>query len=145
MNIYVKRNSFNYDGEIYTKDILLRVEDECECLNKVETIIQTSEKTADFNFKNAEMHLYLIQKYMETDIDYDWDENPIEFNYEESTFIPINYCPFCGNEINIIVDKTVDKTKEVTPLMDELKKLRKKKKIKNSYIVRKQINQLMLQ
>ena len=36
MKVYVKRNMFKYNEEVYTKDILHHIEDECSCFKNVD-------------------------------------------------------------------------------------------------------------
>ena len=82
---------------------------------------------------------------METDVDYDWDENPIEYNYEESRYVPIHYCPICGEKMEIIVEEIIDHTAELTPMMEELVKLRKKRASKKQYTLRETIREKMME
>lgn len=139
MKVYVKRNMFKYNEEVYTKDILQYIEDECSCFKNVDYKICTTETLDSFNFQNAEMNIYLISRHMETEYDYDWDENPITNNYEELSYLSISYCPICGKKLEIIIDQVIDKTLEIEPLMKELNKLNKKRESKKKFFTRLEI------
>lgn len=144
MKIFIKRNIFNDKDTQYIKDILLGVENKCSCIDKINYAIGSNSVNND-----EQIQVCLISKHMETDVDYDWDENPIERSYEEEEFIPINYCPICGDKIEIIIEKLVDKTAMIKPLMNKIIELESKKySIKNAkekYKIANKINQIMSQ
>lgn len=147
MKIFVKRNFFKYNDEIYSKDILLNINDVCSCIHNIEYQVCTNINKNDFDFHNEKMNIYLISRHMETDVDYDWDEFPIINYYEEETFIPIYYCPICGQKLEIIIDENIDKTNEIQPLMDELSLLKTKynssKVMNKKYEIRNKILEIM--
>lgn len=149
MKTYVKRNVFTYKDTTYSKDILLRTTDICPCMKNLDYDIVDDAHMDTFDGKHSNMHICLTFKYMETDVDYDWDENPIEYNYEESRYVPIHYCPICGEKIEIIVEEIVDHTAELASMMEELVKLREKraskKKRDRQYTLRETIREKMME
>lgn len=62
-------------------------------------------------------------------------------------FIPIYYCPICGQKLEIIIDENIDKTNEIQPLMDELSLLKTKynssKVMNKKYEIRNKILEIM--
>ena len=123
MKIHIKRNELNYNGEKYSVEVPMKVEGTCDCIDQVNYTIKNNEYLDSFDCHNVKVFAYLIAKYMETDIDYDWEENPIYTDYEAENYIPINYCPICGDKIEIIVDEVVDLSDIIAPLIEELKPL----------------------
>ena len=83
MKAYVKRNIFTCKDTTYSKDIWLRTTHICPCMKDLDYKIVDDAHMDTFDGKHSNMHICLTFKYMETDVDYDWDENPIEYNYEE--------------------------------------------------------------
>ena len=148
MKVYIKRNQFHYKGENYSNDVLLNVKETCNCMKNIDYEISTS-TDKDYDTNHAKIQIYLLKRHIETDVDYDWDENPIEQSYEEEEFIPINYCPICGDKIEIIIEKLVDKTAMIKPLMNKIIELELEKySIKNAkekYKIANKINQIMSQ
>ena len=126
MKVYVKRNQFHYKLENYSNDVLLNVKGTCDCMKNIDYEISTS-TDKDYDTNHAKIQIYLLKRHIETDVDYDWDENPILNDYEEIDYIPIHYCPICGKKLEIIVEEIVDKTSKIEPIMKELDELKKKR------------------
>lgn len=82
MKVYVKRNQFHYKGENYSNDVLLNVKETCNCMKNIDYEISTS-TDKEFDPNHAKIQIYLLKRHIETDVDYDWDENPITNDYEE--------------------------------------------------------------
>ena len=148
MKIYVKRNKFSYNGEDYSVEVLLRVEGKCDCLDRIEHRItndEGNENSDDYN--NVRVHTFLVQKHMETDIDYDYNDEMIRYDYEEEDLIPIHYCPICGDEMWVIVEETIDLTSKIKTLLDEHKKCEtgrhSKAKEKRASDIRMEIRNMM--
>ena len=126
MKVFVKRNQFTYKGENYSNDVLLNIKDTCNCIKNIDYEISTS-TDKDYDSNHAKIQIYLLKRHIETDVDYDWNENPITNDYEEIDYIPIHYCPICGKKLEIIIEEIVDKTSEIEPFMKELDELEKKR------------------
>ena len=109
MKVYIKRNQFHYKGENYSNDVLLNVKETCNCMKNIDYEISTS-TDKDYDTNHAKIQIYLLKRHIETDVDYDWNENPITNDYEEIDYIPIHYCPICGKKLEIIIEEIVDKT-----------------------------------
>lgn len=81
------------------------------------------------NKNNEEMipEICMIESFLVDNGDYDFDDDwhsniDLEYNY-----YPIKYCPFTGEKINIIINKTIDKTDECNTILKEIQELQKKK------------------
>jgi hypothetical protein len=127
MKIYVKRNTLKYHNEAYSVEVLKRIENKCDCIEKIDYKIQNDEDQISSEFNEVQIRAFLVSKYMDSDLDYDYDDNPICTYYEDENLIPINYCPICGDKIKIIAEEVVDLTDEVLPILEELKELEGKR------------------
>ena len=65
---------------------------------------------------------------METDADYDYEENMTLNYYEDEQYEILNFCPKCGERIEIIIEEVQDKTKELHSIQDKITKLNQKRK-----------------
>ncbi len=71
------------------------------------------------------------QSFVDYDFDYGFDgedEYPITTTTERNQriYLPINKCPFCGQDIKIVIDNVIDLREEETQIVQELERLRKK-------------------
>jgi len=131
MKIYYKRNTLTWDGVNYSVDVLKRVEEQCKCIDKINHRIDTSDhddNNDDFN--NIKLNFYLVEPVIETEADYDYEDRLIFNAVEDEYLIPINFCPICGDKIELILEETVDHTEELKPLLDELVENEKKRSSK---------------
>ena len=128
MKIYVKKNEYTFKGAHYSREILLRVEDKCDCIENVEYEIKPNiDADTNAEFDDVKIRPYLVFNHMETDVDYDYEENAIYTDYEEATYIQFNFCPICGDKIEVIVEETVDLTEQLKPLLEERESLDKQR------------------
>ena len=124
MKIYFKKHTLTYDHKTYSVEIFSKIEEKCNCIDRIPYRIDNNMNEC---VDNPEINLYLLDKNVEVDVDYDWDENPISTYYEDENLIPINFCPICGDKIEKVLEVTRDFTDEIKPLLDELKENNKKR------------------
>ena len=74
------------------------------------------------------------QVFVDYDFDYEFDgedEIPITTTTEKTQkiYLPINKCPFCGQNIEIVIDNIVDLRKEETKIAQDMERLIKKSRL----------------
>ena len=130
MNIKVEK--WEFDGKKSYRIVELT-----KCCNK---ITESNVVILTDDYENGDDTDYSV-KLMETQIVYDYDDC-----YETYLYEHINFCPFCGEKIDIEVVKIVDKTEEYLSLKtqrDELwKKVMKTDSKKKEAKLREQIYEL---
>ncbi|MEI6296235.1 MAG: hypothetical protein WCO84_01135 [bacterium] len=88
-----------------------------------------------FSKKNYDYKLDILYGVFLQETNYDY-----EGIIDDSTYHLINYCPFCGKEIEIIIEETIDKREEVKLLNDSLKLLYKQRDDTDSIANRRKLD-----
>ena len=154
MKIYLKKishkNEYNFVQIVYKT---IRIEDECSHINKFPIKLTSGQeddsrievlddKLNSDNTKDNDFYLCLIFNSMIDDGDYNMDDEYEPFYKEESTYVPINYCPICGDKIELIIEETLDATNEYFEIFNEIKLLSKYKRKKDEKRLRELYDKL---
>ena len=97
----------------------------CRIINAKEEENKLFEPIAE---NEQSLRVCMVIPHMETDADYDYEENMTLNYYEDEQYEILNFCPKCGERIEIIIEEVQDKTKELHSIQDKITKLNQKRK-----------------
>jgi len=123
--INVKRFIWNRsDGERF--EFIEELEhDMCELSKQHLTIVDSPEINKDSRIEKIEAFVCLIKNRMETDYDYDYEDNITVDYYEATDYIPIKFCPFCGATFVVDIIEEIDVSEKLNPIWEEYSSLNK--------------------
>lgn len=97
----------------------------CELAEQHIAIVDNSIVSDDGEISELKMMVCFLTSRMETDYDYDYEDNIVSNNYEETVYIPIAYCPFCGAKFEINVTEVINDSSDFNLLWAEYEALNK--------------------